>query len=61
MYEFSNLFVIVRVADDQKSVVCKDIAGKSLNRSLLLLILKNSKFQRKKPLLKSIFSMGLQA
>ena len=61
MYKSSNLFVIVRVVGDQKFVVCKDIAEKSLNRLLLLLILKIGKFQRKTPGLESLFNKGLQA
>ena len=63
MNVFSNLFVIVRVAGDQRFVVCKDIAEKSLNRLLLLLILKSSKFHRKAPVLESLFNKvaGLRA
>ena len=47
MNAFTDFFVIVRVAGDQRFVVRKGIAEKSLNRLLLLLILKSSKFHRK--------------
>ena len=47
MNAFTDLFVIMRVAGDQRFVVRKGIAEKSLSRLLLLLILKSSKFHRK--------------
>ena len=53
----------MRIASDQRFVVFKDIAEKSSNRLLLLLLLKNSKLHRKPPALESLFSKvaGLNA
>ena len=47
---FQISFVNARVADDQRFAVRKDIAEKSLNRLLLLLILRSSKFHTETPL-----------
>ena len=58
MNAFSNLSVIVRVAGDQRFVVRKNIPEKSLNRLLLLLILKNSKFHKKTAVMEFIFNKG---
>ena len=56
MNAFLNLFVIVRLAGDQRFAVLKDIAEKSLNRLLPLLILKSSKFHKETPVLGSLFN-----
>ena len=64
MNAFSDLLVILRVEGDQRFVVRKGyIAEKSLNKLLLLLILKSRKFNKKTPVLESLFikAAGLRA
>ena len=63
MNAFLNLFVIVRLAGDQRFAVLKDKTEKSLNRLLPLLILKSSKFHKETPVLGSRFNKvaGLRA